>query len=119
MTSKSVADSLLREAEQAAEEYSWEGPFSEYLRMVIDDPSVSRLSHKIIYDSIVDHGVRDSATGDPVHGLFEDKIFGLDPTLDKIVQYFHSASRRLEIRKPIRERVARRTEVLCNYFTAT
>lgn len=101
MTSKSVADSLLREAEQAAEEYSWEGPFSEYLRLVIDDPSVSRLSHKIAYDSIVDHGVRESATGDPVHGLFEDKIFGLDPTLDKIVQYFYSASRRLEIRKRI------------------
>ena len=101
MTSKSVADSLLREAEQAAEQYSWEGPFAEYLRMVIENPSVSRLSHKIAYDAIVDHGGHESATGDPVYGLFEDKIFGLDNTLDKIVQYFYSASRRLEIRKRI------------------
>ena len=101
VTSKSVAYSLLREAEQAAEQYTWEGPFAEYLRMVIENPSVSRLSHKIAYDAILDQGVHESATGDPVYGLFEDKIFGLDTTLDKIVQYFYSASRRLEIRKRI------------------
>ena len=101
MTSKSVADSLLREAEQAAEQYSWEGPFSEYLRMVIENPSVSRLSHKIAYDAILDQGVHESAAGDPIYGLFEDKIFGLDATLDRIVQYFSSASRRLETRKRI------------------
>ena len=92
---------LLVEAEQEVGRLEWEGTFADYLDMVIKTPSVSRLSHKLIYDAIIAQGVEVSPAGEPIHSLFEDKIFGMDDTLDRMVQYFSSSSRRLEIRKRI------------------
>ncbi len=100
MTNNTAKD-LLIEAEMEVGRYDWEGTFADYLQRVIDAPSVSRLSHKIVYDAIMAEGVERSPRGDPIYKLFENKIFGLDDVLDRIVQYFASSSRRLEIRKRI------------------
>jgi serine protein kinase len=94
-------DQLLETSKKEFGRYDWDGTFAEYLEMVRDDPSVSRLSHKLIYDAILEEGVEESAFGDPIYTLFKDKIYGLDDGLRRIIEYFGSASRRLEIRKRI------------------
>ena len=101
ITSSSDVVEILLEAEREVGRYSWEGTFADYLKMVSEKPSVSRLSHKVVYDAIMDLGVEESASGTSVYGIFEDKIFGLDDALERIVHYFSSSARRLEIRKRI------------------
>ena len=97
---RSVAD-LLSEAEQEVERFSWGGTFADYMDMVVENPAISRLSHKMLYDAILADGVGESIKGETVYNLFEGKIFGLREILDRIVQYFGSAAKRLEVRKRI------------------
>ncbi|MCH8310012.1 MAG: protein prkA [Chloroflexi bacterium] len=94
-------DQLLETSKKEFGRYDWDGTFAKYLEMVRDDPSVSRLSHRLIYDAILEEGVEESDFGDPIYTLFKDKIYGLDDALRRIIEYFGSASRRLEIRKRI------------------
>ena len=101
MTSKPSIENLLREVDQELGRFTWEGTFADYLRMVADNPSVSRLSHKLIYSAIEAEGVTQSATGQPLFTLFEGEIFGQDDGLAQIVRYFESSALRFEIRKRI------------------
>ena len=101
MTSRPPIEDLLAEYEQEVGRFSWEGTFADYLCMAIENPSLSRLSHKLVYDAIMVKGSDELPTGEPVYALFEDEIFGLEAALDSIVQYFASSSRRLEVRKRI------------------
>ena len=94
-------DQLLETSKEEFGRYDWSGSFAEYLEMVREDPSVSRLSHRLIYDAILREGVEESPFGDPIYTLFKDKIYGQDEGLRRIIEYFGSASRRLEIRKRI------------------
>ena len=101
MTSRLSIQELLAESERVAGRFAWEGTFANYLRLVSDNPGVSRLSHKLVYDSILAAGVDEAPTGEPLYKLFGDEIFGLTEPLERIVQYFASAANRLEIRKRI------------------
>ena len=101
MTEKPSIDVLLAEAEREVGRFDWEGTFADYLRAVSEYPSVSRLSHKLVHDAITAEGVGESPTGEPVYRLFENEIFGLDGTLERIVHYFASSASRLEVRKRI------------------
>ena len=101
MTRKRQIDDLLAECEREAGRFAWEGTFADYLRIVSEDPSRSRLSHGLIYEAIMAEGVDESANGKAIYALFDGSIFGLDETLEGILQYFASAARRLEIRKRI------------------
>lgn len=101
MDHKLDIDGLLDTSREEFGRYDWDGTFAEYLQMVRDDPSVSRLSHRLIYDAIIQEGVEESPFGDPIYTLFKDGIYGLDDALRRIIEYFGSASRRLEIRKRI------------------
>ena len=104
ITGKDISDTalgLLHDAEREFGRFDWDATFADYLEMVMDDPSVSRLSHKMVYDAIVAQGVDESPSGDPIYRLFANEMFGLDDTLARIVQHFESSSRRLEIRKRI------------------
>ena len=94
-------DHLLETSKEEFGRYDWDGTFAEYLEMVREDPSVARLSHRLIYDAILEQGVEESPFGDPIYTLFKDKIYGQDDGLRRIIEYFGSASRRLEIRKRI------------------
>ena len=100
-SAKLEIEALLAESEREVARYAWDGTFADYLRMVRDDPSVSRLSHKLVYDAVVAQGVTQSPTGEPEYGLFKGEIFGMDASLRNIIHYFSSAARRLEIRKRI------------------
>ena len=101
MTSETTINDLLAECEREVGRYTWDGTFADYLRLVIEDGSRSRLSHKLVYDAFVERGVEESPTGEPVYKLFADEIFGVDSALNRIAQYLASSARRLEIRKRI------------------
>src|SRR6201993_1804854 len=93
------ADPAAREAKQ------WRGTLLDYLELVKDDPTISKMSHARIYDMIVLTGLRSiHDTDDPrtkrlykdepikVYNFFADEFFGIERTIAQIVRYFHSAS---------------------------
>ena len=53
MTSNLDIQALLAEAQREVGRFEWGGTFADYLRMVSENPSVSRLSHRLIYDTII------------------------------------------------------------------
>ena len=101
--SEEAVDLVNRLEQYRAEErkLSWEGPFTEYFEMVVKHPSIARLSHARVYDMIMAHGVEVGREGEPTYRFFTSELFGLDKTLQQLVDYFHSAARRLEVRKRI------------------
>ena len=101
MTGELTVESIIAEAESEATRYSWEGTFKDYLQIVLDDPSKSRLSHAYIYDAIVANGSGVTPDGDRVYDLFQDDLFGLEEPIDRIVQYFAASAQRFEVRKRI------------------
>ena len=96
-------DIFKRIEEYRAEEdrLSWTGTFADYIEIVRKKPEVARTAHARVYDMIVSHGVYEK-DGVKRYSFFENEIFGLDHTLEKLVEeYFHSAARRLDVRKRI------------------
>lgn len=86
-----------REQEQAA----WSGTFAEYVDLVKANPGVAKTAHSRVYDMIAWHGITEE-NGRKRYKFFEDEIFGLDRTVEKLVEeYFHSAARRLDVKKRI------------------
>src|SRR2546423_11733085 len=79
----------------------WEGTFAQYFELAPKKPEVSRLSHERIYHMIMDAGVETTRSGEPRHKFFSQEIFGIEKPLQQIVEYFHSAAQRLEVRKRI------------------
>ncbi|MDK2815662.1 MAG: serine protein kinase [Moorella sp. (in: firmicutes)] len=91
----------LEEYRQEAKKLYWEGTFADYLAMVIKNPQLARLAHARIYDMIAAAGVEE-VDGVKRYRFFSEEIFGLERTLEKLVEeYFHSAARRLDVRKRI------------------
>ncbi len=102
MTMKLQPQEFLEEAEREVGRFDWKGTFADYLGMVSEDSSTTRLSHKLVYDAILSHGVDESPqTGGPSYRLFAEKVYGQNDTIESIVEYFSSSARRLEIRKRI------------------
>nr|WP_277998936.1 PrkA family serine protein kinase [Moorella sulfitireducens] len=91
----------LEEYRQEAKKLCWEGTFADYLAMVINNSRLARLAHARIYDMIAAAGVEE-VDGVKHYRFFSDEIFGLERTLEKLVEeYFHSAACRLDVRKRI------------------
>jgi len=87
-----------RERERAL---NWEGTFLDYLDLLKEKPQIARLAHARIYDMIVRAGVENTELGKK-YDFFDSEIFGLNRTLERLVEeYFHSAARRLDVRKRI------------------
>jgi len=91
-------DKLLEEARQDQENLTWEGTFGDYLDLAIKNPRLSRLSHARIYDIIIEAGVETNELGERQYKLFSD-LYGLERPLARLVDYFSSAAKRLEVRK--------------------
>lgn len=91
----------ITEHRQEQEKASWTGTFAEYVEIVKDNPSVAKTAHARVYDMIAWHGITED-NGQRRYQFFENEMFGLDRTLEKLVEeYFHSAARRLDVRKRI------------------
>jgi serine protein kinase len=84
------------------QDLNWEGTFEDYLRIVKENPKVTRTAYQRMYDMIVSHGreeyidnkkkltrypfFRDEASGG------KDAVFGLDIPLMRLVNAFKSAA---------------------------
>lgn len=91
----------LNEYKKKEKELAWEGTFKDYLEIVKERPHVAQLAHARIYNMIKDAGFKE-INGVKSYNFFNKEIFGLDTTLEKLVEeYFHPAARRLDVRKRI------------------
>ncbi|AIQ12129.1 PrkA family serine protein kinase [Paenibacillus durus] len=83
------------------ERMAWSGTFKEYIELLKKDPTPAKTAHSRVYDMIKSHGVEE-INGRKRYKFFEQEIFGLDRAIEKLVEeYFHSAARRLDVRKRI------------------
>jgi serine protein kinase len=91
----------LREFKEHEESLRWEGTFEQYLGIVEKNPAVAHTAHARVYDMIISAGVEE-VDGHKVYRFFDDELFGLREPLERLVEeYFHSAARRLDVRKRI------------------
>jgi serine protein kinase len=91
----------LEEYRDRERELQWEGTFAEYFEIATKKTEIARLSHERIYRMIMDAGVETTRTGEPHYNFFSEEIFGIEKPLQQIVDYFHSAAQRLEVRKRV------------------
>lgn len=83
------------------ERLRWEGTFAEYLDLIKEKPWVAQTAHSRVYNMIKDAGVEEK-DGKKEYSFFKDSIYGLEESLEKLVEeYFHSAAKRLDVRKRI------------------
>lgn len=83
------------------ERLSWTGTFAEYLEKVKNNPELAMTAHARVYKMIESHGIEEH-NGQIKYKFFEQEIYGLDRSIEKLVEeYFHSAARRLDVRKRI------------------
>jgi serine protein kinase len=97
-------DILRRIAEHRTREESlrWEGTFSEYLDIVKKNPDVAGTAHSRVYNMIKSAGVEVREDGTKDYQFFSREMFGLDSSIERLVEeYFHSAAKRLDVRKRI------------------
>ena len=92
-------------------EEHWEGSFQEYLDLVRENPRITRNAFERVYDMIMHYGVdnyeesREHRThyhffDDPVDGGL-DAVYGLDSTLELLVNALKSAARGYGIEKRV------------------
>lgn len=97
-------DILKRIAEYRSreKELQWEGTFAEYLDIVKKNPRVAQTAHARVYDMIAKAGVETDSQGNKKYLFFSKELFGLERAIERLVEeYFHSAARRLDVRKRI------------------
>ncbi len=79
----------------------WEGNFKDYLELVQQQPHLAQLAHARIYNMIKYYGIEETE-GVKRYKFFQKEIFGLDKTLQNLVEeYFHSSAKKLDVRKRI------------------
>jgi serine protein kinase len=79
----------------------WEGTFEDYLGLVEKNPSIANTAHARVYDMIASAGIEER-DGHKIYHFFDGELFGLEAALERLVEeYFHSAARRLDVRKRI------------------
>ncbi|MGB5037278.1 MAG: protein prkA [Blastocatellia bacterium] len=96
-----MLDAHRREREQLA----WEGSFRDYFELVTQNPRLAQLSHARISEMVlaagvdkVNEGSRDELRR---YRFFADDLYGIEESIEQIVEYFKSAAQRLEVRKRI------------------
>jgi serine protein kinase len=91
---------------QSAQEYqelNWEGSLEDYLKLVQENPRVTRNAFQRIYDMLLSHGVEEHVEHkkkmvryrffrDYAHNG-RDAVYGIDQSLSHLVDIFKSASR--------------------------
>src|SRR6516162_2453905 len=91
---------------QSAQEYqelNWEGSFEDYLKLIQENPRVTRNAFQRIYDMILSHGLEEYVEHkkkitryrffrDEMHNG-RDAVYGIDQSLNHLVDIFKSASR--------------------------
>jgi len=80
---------------------AWTGTFAEYIELVRQNPGLAKPAHTRVYEMIASQGIDDESV-QKSYKFFNQEMFGLDRSIEKLVEeYFHSAARRLDVRKRI------------------
>jgi serine protein kinase len=91
----------LREYRENEAALAWSGTFADYLPMVTKNPNLALHAHARIYAMIKAAGV-ETIRDQKKYNFFDKELFGLDKTLERLIEeYFHSAAKRLDVRKRI------------------
>lgn len=80
---------------------NWVGTFADYFDMVISEPRLAQLSHARVFNMLMDTGTEEDEDGNVHFSFFTGEIFGIERSLEQIVEYFRSSAQRLEVRKRI------------------
>src|SRR5256886_8008649 len=104
-TARSEFEKLIKDDRASRESKAWRGTLIDYLELVKENPTITKLSHSRFYDMITSQGMYDLAQSDDqrvkrlykdealkVYHFFKDEFFGIERTIAQIVRYFHSAS---------------------------
>jgi len=91
----------LEEFRERERSLKWEGTFAQYFEIARANPLVTQLSHERIYNMILSAGTQTTPQGEVHYDFFDGEIFGLDHPIQQLMEYFHSAAQRLEVRKRI------------------
>ncbi|MCB0311213.1 MAG: hypothetical protein KDD42_08255, partial [Bdellovibrionales bacterium] len=96
---------------EAFRELHWTGTFEDYLTRVIENPSVAANAFQRIHQMILAEGVSEAKVDgesvphytffDDPHNGGKDAIFGIDKSLDKLVDLFESGANRYGTEKRI------------------
>ena len=82
----------------------FEGTFLDYLDLVSKNPDLTKLSHKRLYDAIVECGISRMEDTDPrkhkifdsenvkIYDYFQEEFFGMEKVISKIMRFLRSAS---------------------------
>ncbi|MBM0064060.1 PrkA family serine protein kinase [Alkalicoccobacillus gibsonii] len=96
--------SILKKIERFREEeerLKWEGTFEDYLELIKEKPYVTQTAHSRVFNMIEDAGVEEK-DGKKTFSFFKEQIYGLEESIEQLVEeYFHSAAKRLDVRKRI------------------
>ncbi|GAA0376516.1 PrkA family serine protein kinase [Bacillus horti] len=94
---KKISDYRARE-----ESLRWEGTFREYLDIVKGNPHVAGTAHTRVYNMVKEAGIETKKDGTTEYLFFSSEMFGLERSIQRLVEeYFHSAAKRLDVRKRI------------------
>jgi len=98
-------EELFKNDRASRQDKKWRGSLLEYLEKVKGNPTLPKLAHSRLYDTIISQGASDiTESDDPrtkrlykdeslkVYNFFKDEFFGIERTISQIVRYFHSAS---------------------------
>jgi len=104
MACKDISEIIRRDREERRSKH-FEGTFLDYVNLVKENPDIPMLAHQRLYNIIAEKGVEVIKTDENprlrrIYGndiikkykFFADDFFGIDKTIMKIVQYFHSAA---------------------------
>ena len=107
MTKKSKTNKFLEIAEKhkkSSKREKFSGVFSDYLELLEKDKKIAMLAHKRLYTTITGKGITRMSEEDArcsnlfggeslkTYDYFQDKFFGMERSLAKIMRYLHSAS---------------------------
>src|SRR6266852_5049025 len=93
------------------QELNWSGSFADYLKLIRENPKVTRTAFQRVYDMILSYGqeeyidnkkklIRYNFFKDEQHGG-KDAVYGLDIPLMKLVNVFKSAAQRYGTEKRV------------------
>lgn len=79
----------------------WEGTFNQFVETILpQNPSLqTRSSHQYIWDMLRWHGreIGGENNMEPAIRLFRNELYGIDPALERVVEYFKAASAGMEV----------------------
>lgn len=98
-------EKLIKQDRDEHKQYKFDGTLLDYLSIVKENPSIAVLAHQRMYDLLVTSGVETLKTEEVTrlkriygndtlkrYSFFQDKFFGIDKSIMKIMRYFHSAA---------------------------